>query len=222
MSIKRLNSVYALVILWVVLSACSSPDQDIRATEPTLLPTYQDNFVDAGTWDTYNRETLIIDVAGEMLRGVFSQSGRYAWSLNHITHTNVAIEITVTDVSSHDSGFMGLMCRASPQNNGRGYHFLISGDGAYSIRYGTGNGDEALVRWQNHGAIRSDGSNRLRVVCDGSQLSFFANGRRLNTVRDERYSRGSVGVMLGLSRSVTAGTSVDVAFDDLSVWDLEE
>lgn len=219
MSMKRIVQMMPVALLMLVVSACTDSAPRSEALPEPEPPTYVDAFNTVGSWDTYNSESFVMDVAGEMMRGVFSQAGRYAWSLNHQRHQNVAIELTVQDVSAHDGSIMGLMCRASPQNNGRGYHFLISGDGAFSIRYGTGNGDEALVRWQNHGALQ-EGANRLRVVCDGAELTFFANGRRLASTRDDRYSSGSVGLVLGLPSGVSAGTTADIAFDDLRVWHL--
>lgn len=214
----RYHAVVLLVLF--VLVGCSANMREPRneAATSTQLPSYTDAFDSNSAWDTYTSEGLFFDVAEGMMRALLTQRGLYVWSLNRQTHENATIEITTLDVASADEAFMGVMCRASAQNDGRGYHFLISGDGAFSIRYGTASGTEALVRWQNHGAIQQ-GSNRLRVTCEGADLRFYANDRLLAAVRDERYNRGRVGLVVGLPASAPAAARADVAFDDLRVWE---
>jgi hypothetical protein len=64
------------------------------------------------------------------------------------------------------------------------------------------------------GAILTDGgTNVLRAVCQGEQLTFFVNGEQLATVTDTAYLKGDVGLAAG---SGPAG-SIRVHFDNLTV-----
>lgn len=108
-----------------------------------------------------------------------------------------------------------MLCRASANNDGDGYYFLISGDGYYSIRRGATERVDGLIDWAQTDVVNQNrGLNRIRAVCIGDYLALYVNGQFLAETRNSRYTRGYA----GLTAAVVDGGAVDIAFDDLSIW----
>lgn len=137
------------------------------------------------------------------------------WGLNAQQHTDVVIQVDTEQRSDAlDNGY-GLMCRATESNNGDGYYFLISGDGAFTIRRGMTDTFETLIAWTPHDAIQQGRAiNRIRAVCIGDYLALYANGQFLGETRDRRYTHGYAGLVVAATQ---AGAS-DVSFDALTIW----
>jgi len=213
-----------LLAISLLLTACLPtlpPANEERALNITQETTVEP-FNQSGSWDTYAAQELTMQVREGVFRAVMALPGRYAWSVNHITHQNVIIEADVTSNAARqgidDKAMMGVMCRTSPQNNGRAYYFLIA-DGAFSIRRGEQGAVAALLPWQNHRAIHNDGrENIIRAVCVDDYLAMYVNGDYLGSVQDSRYHQGFAGLVLGLPVRAGAGDFADVVFDDLRIW----
>jgi len=98
-------------------------------------------------------------------------------------------------------------------SNGDGYGFWITSTGEYSVWKHVGGISTPLVTWVSSSAINTGlgASNTIKVVANGSSLSFFANGLLLRAITDSSFSSGKVGV--GVYSS-----SLDVVrFDDISL-----
>lgn len=201
------------LIALLILTACApSPTVQFRFGE-TLL---REDFSDTAAWERYvNAEQR---VAFEIVDNVFRARAwdrGISWALNETVHQDVVIEVETTQLSDYRDNAYGLMCRASPTNNGNGYYFLISGDGYAAIRRGAADEITALVSWRKTSAVRQDRSiNRLRVVCLGNYLALYVNGEFVAETADSRYRTGYA----GLSAAVTDG-EVEVWFDDLTIWE---
>jgi hypothetical protein len=141
--------------------------------------------------------------------------GGFAWALNARQHTDVVIQADVRQLSEDANNAFGLMCRASPTNNGDGYFFFIGGDGTYSIRRGAGRQVDYLLPFTRTNAIRQGRAiNRIRIVCVEDYLALYVNGEFVAETRDSRYLEGYA----GLTAAVPEGGEVDVLFDDLTIW----
>ncbi len=218
---RQLTTKTGLLLMAVVmlLSACmppaapTHPERDIRADE--LL--YRDGFDDALNWTTYDRETLFMDAVDGVFRVMSSAPGRYAWSLHDTPHTDILLGVEAQRISTYERVLAGLMCRATP--DGRGYYFMVSGDGAYSIRRGLQASTAPLIKWQSHSAIYSDGrANDLRAVCAGDYLALYVNDTYVDSVTDDFYKEGRAGLVLDVPGSAPADTRADVHFDHFRAW----
>jgi len=109
-----------------------------------------------------------------------------------------------------------VVCRASAgEDNASGYYFLIGGDGSYSIRKGRDDID-ALVSWARSDVInRGAGSNTIRAVCMGDYLALYVNGEFIADAHDNTYRGGFVGFVAAAAE----GTIVEIAFDNLRIWE---
>jgi hypothetical protein len=203
----------------LLLAACvpptapTHPERDIRADE--LL--YRDSFDDALNWTTYDRETLFMDAVDGVFRVMSSVPGRYVWSLHDASHTDILLGIEAQRISPDERVLYGLMCRAT--EDGRGYYFMVSGDGSYSIRRGLQASTEPLIKWQSHSAINSDGrASDLRAVCAGEYLALYVNDVYVDSVTDDFYREGRAGLVLDVPGSAPADTRADVHFDHFRAW----
>ena len=144
-------------------------------------------------------------------------SGRqFVWSQRRERQRDIVIEAEATQISDYNHNAFGLACRLDPANSGRGYYFLISGDGYASIRWSNGRSLEPIVRAAPSDAIhRGKASNRIRVVCVEDYLALWINGQFAAEARDRRASVGAVGLAGVMNYP---GRRLAVQFDDLRVW----
>ncbi|MCY3976773.1 MAG: hypothetical protein OXG23_01625 [Chloroflexi bacterium] len=141
---------------------------------------------------------------------------QYAWAQRDGDFDDIVIEAEAAQVSSYDHNAYGLACRLDPGNRGRGYFFLISGDGYASIRWSNGRSLEPIASAApSRHIMRGAATNRLRAVCVEDYLALWVNGEFVADARDGRAARGAVG-LVGLMNY--EGKRLSVAFDDLKIW----
>jgi hypothetical protein len=122
----------------------------------------------------------------------------YIWGQRFEWFGDVTIELTTRQASGpdNDNTGYGVMCRVNydPDVGGlNGYAFLVAGDGFYKVaRYVEGDSYD-LVEWTESVSVRQgSGSNNLRVICSGDQLTFYVNGVLLAETWDETFPSGDV------------------------------
>lgn len=211
--------------LWVIgmtfavglLMGCApKPSEQISLNMPPLL---HEEFEQAYAWRSRLGEAYGIDfrVEAGVYRARSAQAG-FVSGLNAAQHTDVVIEVETTQLSDFRDNAYGVLCRASPNNDGDGYYFLISGDGYFSIRRGVTERVEGLVDWTQTGVVNQNrGINRIRAACIGDYLALYVNDQFIAEARDARYREGYA----GLTAAVAAGGTIDIAFDDLTIWSAE-
>ena len=175
-----------------------------------------DRFDQAGDWRSYD------DGAGLFLgpvEGVYRISfvGRqYVWTQAESLYGDQVIEADARQVSDFDYNAFGLACRLDPANSGRGYFFLISGDGSASIRWSNGRSLEAIVAAAPKRQIKQGrAQNRIRIVCIDDYLALWVNDQFVAEARDGRSTGGAVGLVAVMNY---AGEKLEVEFDDLRIW----
>ena len=211
-----------MMLAVALLAACGSiqelaapkqtPDQGFRYGE--LL--FEGGFDTGAEWRTYETGAdLFLGVRAGAFRIEFS-GRQYVWTQRNGEHSNVVIEAETRQVSDFDHNAYGLACRLDAANSGRGYFFLISGDGYASIRWSNGRSLEPIVAAAPSSHIhQGQSSNRLRVVCIDDYLALWVNGRFVADARDDRARQGEVG-LAGVMNY--AGERLAVEFDDIRVW----
>lgn len=141
--------------------------------------------------------------------------GTFTWALNSVRHADIVIEVDVVQNSVGRDSAYGVICRASPTNNGNGYYFLISSNGDYSIRRGAGQAVTPLVQFAGSRAVQQGQAiNHLRVACIGDYLSLSVNGALLAETYDSRYHTGYAGIVAG---AIDDGEA-DISFDEYRIW----
>lgn len=210
---------YAALLLLALLAGCGPgpalPPPAGPAPGALLL---EDLFTAPGDWDTFALQGARAQVenGGYRLTTTLMQ---FVFGRHAATYQDVILEAEAYWLPDHEDGLYGLLCRSG--RNGKGYYFLISADGHFSIRRSGGQSVEALVAWQASAAIlRGSRRNLFRVVCAGERLALFINGQFVAETTDALYRAGAVGVVTALPRPAPAGALADVVFDNVRVWAL--
>ena len=180
-----------------------------------------DNFDDGQNcgWYLYDDDSLTgtARIAGGKLEITSREPGQFWWSNPGLATSDVILTATTRKLSGPDDNAFGLLCRYQDENNF--YLFLISADGYYaigkvqtgsdSIIYLTGEGEYQFSEVVQQGVQE----NTLRATCEGSQLSLTVNGILLDSVTDDTFREGDIGV--GIT-AFDQGTAV-VEFDEVRV-----
>jgi hypothetical protein len=154
-------------------------------------------------------------------------SGYLMWGLSPFDVTDATIAVTAHPVDGPESGAFsyGVVCRSVQTGYLAGYWFAVDGNGSYQVGRFVPPGDyvDLLARGrQAHApdpAVLRDvinpglASNRIEVVCTGSDLSFSVNGHLLWEGSDDGLTGGTVSVAAITYEEVP----VTVHFDDLQL-----
>jgi hypothetical protein len=91
----------------------------------------------------------------------------------------------------------------------------VSQDGAYRLRKQVGGEWSTIVGWTRSPHINTGAdTNRLKVICTGSDIAMYVNDQFLSTVTDDSFDAGTLGVFVG----TFSEPNVKAAFDNLTVW----
>lgn len=211
-----------LLLVLALLAACTSIQEFIeRKRAPALGFRYgellfEDGFESGAGWRIYESSAdLFLGVQAGVYRIDFN-GRKYVWTQREGEYADVVIEAETRQASDYDHNAYGLACRLDPGNSGRGYFFLISGDGQASIRWSNGRSLAPIVAAAPSAHIRQGrSSNRLRIVCVDDYLALWVNGRFVADARDGRAGQGEVG-LAGVMNY--AGKRLTIDFDDIKVW----
>lgn len=175
----------------------------------------EDRFNAPANWQHYDAEGVQVAVQDGGYQ-MHIDIGAYVWGINREPHTDVVMEASARATSESTLTGYGLICRASPLNNGDGYYFLINNDRTYSIRVGRGQEVRALIAWARSTAIL-DGAqtNIIRAVCIDDYLALYVNNQFVAETRDHLFSSG----VAGFGVVAVQGETMDVSFDNLRIWE---
>ena len=220
-AIASLVRIIIPVSLLLLAAACSAL-KGIVAPEsaPSLGYRYlelllEDDFADGGAWRSYSADNLYLGVQDGAFKIEFV-GRKYVWTQGEALLADLVVEADLQQVSDYDHNAFGLACRLDPANSGRGYYFLISGDGFASIRWSDGRSLQPIAEAKPSAHIqRGQATNRVRAVCIGDYLALWVNDEFVAEARDGRAARGAVG-LAGVMNY--AGRRLSVLIDDVKVW----
>lgn len=211
-----------LVLIFITASCLNVRENFAPDKMPSTGYRYLDliadeTFEDNGNWRTYDGgDDLYMTVDNGVYRIDLSQR-QIVWTQAPIQHENVVIEATVTQRSDYNFNAFGVACRLEAGNTGRGYYFLISGDGHYTIRWNNGRSlDDIVVAAPSDAINKGQATNKIRAVCIDDYLALWINDEFVAEARDKRSSKGVVGLSGVMNYD---GRNLTVEFDNLKIWD---
>lgn len=174
---------------------------------------YSDDFSDpsSGWIDDQSENGSARYNNGEYLINV--QTSNYMiWSpLDQILDDTI-IQVDTRVVKATGEGDYGILCRYQDDNNF--YTIEISEDGYYSI-WKYENGDfTSLVDWKNFDVVAPGEPALLTAGCIGNTLIVAINDTVLDSVTDDAFSSGKIGLIAGTFDK----PDVTIAFDNFSVY----
>ena len=197
-------------------SACQARLPVFSQPVPSGSVLFQDNFsdIESGWKGTFNSNDGYIGYFDGTYRFLISNPGRMYWSGPDLEFSDVRVEVDAFKKSGPVNDDYGLVCRAKDEANF--YFFVISSDGYYGIGKTVG-GAQSLLDSKGmppSESIRQGAAvNHLRVDCVGEQLAFYVNGDLLDTVQDDSFASGSVGLVVGTFDE----PGNEIIFDNFSV-----
>jgi hypothetical protein len=208
-----------ILVLIIVTIACSFSSESTGDSSPEAVSSdilFQDDFSDdTGNWDTYADDNGITDYENEGFRININEPNAYHWTNPDKEFIDTRIEVEATKLGGPEENDFGVICRYQDENNF--YFFTISSDGYYGIAKFV-NGEEYLVGMEELGLEESiikpgESTNLIRVDCNSSSLTLYANGKLLVEVSDSEFSSGDI----GLIASTYEEPGTDILFDNLIV-----
>jgi hypothetical protein len=145
------------------------------------------------------------------MRVLVREPNRLAWASAGRDLRDMRLTVEATQVAGPDDNEYGLLARM--EDSERFYCFAISGDGYFRVTlYDQGDRELLSGDWLPSNAIhRGEATNRLELVCDGSELTFLVNGTQLAQVVDTTLRHGDVGLYAGAFFQ----PGVEIHFDNL-------
>jgi hypothetical protein len=190
----------------------STPTAGVTPTSVSAL--YQANLTsDPGSWDCTTANTCTFSSDGYHIKG--AKKGFVSDSLLiKQTFDNAVIEIkgTLTQGDPQNAG-LGIEFRVPQNNKAEGYGFFVFDDGTYNVIKWDSQGTASnLIDTTSSSAIPTglNHQNDLKIVINGSQLTFFDNGKQITAINDSSYPSGYIGL-------AASGVSTEAVFANLIV-----
>ena len=170
---------------------------------PIILPTpafplaWQDDFsTPEGGWgETSDLQSVKKYENGQYHISV-NASELFIWSTAGRGLADFMVEAEATQVRGPNDNGYGLLFRF--QDDRHFYRFDISGDGFYLLSKRAEYQWVTLVDWTESPFIhKGQATNRLKVICQGSQISLYVNDRHLTDFSDVSYGHGEIGLFAG-------------------------
>lgn len=221
---KTLSVCISLVIL-VLACTCSPSDPGEetpapigRDTPPPPPPNVllEDDFSDPGSgWEEGEYDGGSVGYKNGVYFVTSIGTEYTMWGVANQFFSDTLIEVDATQVSAgpEDNNGYGVACRIQP-NGTDGYYFVVSGDGYYAIGKAENEDLQALVDYTASSAVNEgNATNRIRAVCDGTTLTLFINGQRVDSVEDSSFTSGDI----ALHATSYEDVGTEIHFDNLVV-----
>ncbi len=201
-----------LIVLALLLLVCGCTTGDDQG------PLFQDDFDSPRSgWGTDQREGLERGYEESKYFIELHSPNWFAWAHPGVQFDDVSVEMDVYPVPGSQDSHFGAICRYVDADNF--YYFGISADGYYAIFRRADGGDLEVLTGDGSGmspssAIRTgEQTNHVLAVCQGDKLSLYINGELVETVTDDTYTQGDVGLGAGSGRE----GDVRIQFDNFIV-----
>jgi len=143
------------------------------------------------------------------------------WRLTINDLENFYMDMTVQSNDCSGTDRYGLMVRVpSRKEANRGYWFQINCRGQYAFQKWDGSEEPGkvtgIIGWTSNAAINpgSMATNRIGIMAMGDTFTLYANGVKLATAKDDTWSKGGFGVIIGAKE--TYGMTINI--DQIRYW----
>jgi hypothetical protein len=211
------GAVFAMgVVAGLAMSWYSSavPDRPPPTARPEAdLPWYDDFSDPTSGWHAEVDAGAEVGYHDGALRILVQEANLLAWAFGGHDFSDFCLAVDATQVAGPNDNEYGVLVRI--QDRGRLYRFSVSGDGYYEVtKHAGGEWERMTAEWVAAEAIHTGAAtNHLKVVCQGSAMTFLVNGQQLAQVEDADYRRGDIGLYAGAFYE----PGVEIHFDNLSI-----
>ncbi|MBN1993528.1 MAG: protein kinase [Anaerolineae bacterium] len=190
-------------------------DEELAGVSDIIFEEYFDS--DANGWatgefeDDYSQDEITIEDGKYTLRALTKKAAYIEKKLPNREFSDfvLTLEATPHDTAEHYS--YGIAFREDSEANV--YTFEIGNDGLYAV-FLYDNEWIKLKDWSSAKAIKPGQTNQLKVIAQGSTLTFFVNDDQLTTLTDDTLAKGQIGLILDMFEE---NQSAAVDFDNLVI-----
>ncbi len=188
---------------------------DIHAGEPAVSETFR---ADTGAWDLTSSDEARLAIERRRLHISVDSPNWITWSLYTTPLSDFLLEVDAEVITSLLDGSYGVVFRALDADNF--YLFRISPRGTFSFAKKAGGEWTTVIDWTASDAIdTAEGTaNRLSVLAEGDELAFLVNDVVVAQAVDADLSEGQAGLAAG----VYDESGLEIAFDNVDIWDLAQ
>jgi hypothetical protein len=183
-------------------------------------PDFYDDFSTGESWPIYTDDHVSFKVKdGDLVMTAFNPDKYNGWMLTWPVISDYYLEMTTKTQQCTGKDAYGNMVRAVKTDKGYiGYLYNISCDGHYSLRRWTGEKYVPLVDWTPSDQINSGSNqtNRIGLMVNGDQFTFYANGKQIGQFQDDTHREGRFGVVIGSANT----PDLIVRVDEIGAWNL--
>ena len=201
---------------------------EVPITEPASVPIgnaevlFRDDFSGDPQWGTLTDSSNAVEYAGESLRMQVFRNSWYVWSTpNAEVYEDIHIEVTAVNNDGEETTSFGIVCNRQEDNSF--YYLVMAADGEYVVGKATDGEEDVFLtnggEWGYSDLIEPGlSSYRVGADCGYGTLTLYVNGREIDSVDDNSYTNGIVGLLTWSGANVSRG---DITFDDFIVTALE-
>lgn len=175
---------------------------------------YQDDFSDTGSgWDRFTDDTGATDYQDGGYHILVDTDASALWANPGCDFTDVSVEVDGHKIGGVDDNEYGMICRYQDVDNFIGAS--ISSDGFYGFLKVS----DGTISYISDGMLSSDAilqgsaTNHIQLDCVGNSLTLFVNGTFVDSITDDEFSSGDVGLYAGSFDT----PGVDIWFDNFKV-----
>jgi len=225
--VRRISMFALTITLLLALVLPAVPAMAQQGTLADLLtqlresdPSYSEHFRrDNGLWELdLDSEKSTIRLESGSYRVGALEPNLFVWGIGEVTAQDLYVEVDATRVEGPLDNEYGIVFRHVDTENY--YVYLVSSDGYYALRKLEEGEWVDILPWAKTDQldIDEDATNRIGVFAQGNQIALIINEQVVDAVQDDTFSGGQIALAAGSFEEA----GVEIAFDNLDLWDLEE
>ncbi|MFT3895247.1 MAG: DUF1080 domain-containing protein [Anaerolineales bacterium] len=118
------------------------------------------------------------------------------------TYSDFSVSVDARQVSGPDNADFGVVFRED--EDGNFYYFGINNQGQYALYEYAGEWN-TLIDWTDSDLINAGETNRITVIAQGTEFTFFINDQYLTSIIDEHISKGSIALSIEMAQENDEG-----------------
>jgi hypothetical protein len=216
-----LSVVMLALLTWPVAAVYAQAD-DGSARADEVQAQYAAEHVtfhtDDGAWDVETNDDVARSVTAGAYRLHVISADTLAWSTTPLSAADFYLEAATIHVAGPLNNEFGVIFRYQDDDNF--YAYSISSDGYYRLDRKLTGEWSSLITWTESGAIHTgeQSFNLMGLLVEGESITLLVNDVLLTTVVDATFADGGIGPSAG---SYDEG-GVEIAYDDVTVWRIDE
>ncbi len=186
--------------------------EQVRSADPVYSDTFSKSF---GLWTTTEHANSAADIHDGALHISLAGGSTAAAAVAGLTLDNFLLEVDTQRAVGEGDFTVNLVYRMDAVFNL--YALQVRSDGTISVSKADAGEPIMLLAPMPVSAFRTgvNATNRLGVLAQGPRMAFLINGAMVAQVVDQDMAQG----LIALGASSEGDAAVDVAFDNLQVWD---